>query len=261
MKACSAGFPIAIMLIVLLATWLGIFGPLPNGVMGWITQWQSLIAASVALFAAYIAYQNANRTIKNNSKLETSRRQQKHESTRAVLPLVLTKLNQYAEDSANSLKLFAERHVVANRAPTHTFTDAWVKELPIDTFEALAEFIEYADSINTQIVSDMIAFIQIYDSRTRGHVQRNCGRDAQEMLSHDIQNLIVDAASIYAAASALYDYARRRTHSLESTISWENVRNALGYMRFWPEENVELFEGLERRERVSTSPFDTLRKR
>jgi hypothetical protein len=65
------------MLIVLLAIWLGILGPLPNGIEAWFVKWQTLVAATVAStvasIAAYIAFRNTTRSLDHNEELERRR--------------------------------------------------------------------------------------------------------------------------------------------------------------------------------------------
>src|SRR5438445_2079765 len=95
------------MLITLFAVWLGILGPLPNGVTGWLQNWQTLIAATVAStiasIAAYVAFQNTSRSLAHAERLETNRRRRKHAAVRAVLPLALSQVIAYAERSAHAL--------------------------------------------------------------------------------------------------------------------------------------------------------------
>jgi type VI protein secretion system component VasK len=95
--------PIAWLLLVVLTIWLGVAGPLPNGVTGWIRDWQSLIAASVALFAAFIAYKNTTRVMQHNEELKKKEQDRKHAAARAVLPLALSQVIEYVQRSAEAL--------------------------------------------------------------------------------------------------------------------------------------------------------------
>src|SRR5580704_16524622 len=96
-------FPIALMLIVILGVWLGIVGPLPHGFAAWLQQWQTLAAACVASAAAYIAFRNTSRTLAHAESLENRRRIRKHAAIRAVLPLALAQVSNYAARSAEAL--------------------------------------------------------------------------------------------------------------------------------------------------------------
>jgi hypothetical protein len=76
--------PITIMLIVVLTIWLGIFRPLPEGFAVWLRQWQTLVAAVVALlFAAGLAFHNTTRSLHQSAEQEARRRARKHAALRA----------------------------------------------------------------------------------------------------------------------------------------------------------------------------------
>ena len=67
-------FPAILILIFLLGTWLGIFGPLPNGFAAWLQSWQTLASALVASIAAVIAFRNTSRCLQRAESLEKHRR-------------------------------------------------------------------------------------------------------------------------------------------------------------------------------------------
>jgi hypothetical protein len=63
---------------------------------------------------------------------------------------------------------------------------------------------------------------------------------------------IIDAASIYTAAAAVFAYARRRDEQLPHNTSWDAIRNALMFnMHIWSDQHQAM---LSRREANST-PF------
>src|ERR1700754_443369 len=138
-------FPITLMLAVLLSVWLGIIGPLPNGFVAWLQGWQTLASACVAIGAAYIAFRNTNRSLAQAESLETRRRRQKHVASRAMLPLALSEVVEYAETTAQALQnLIPACH---KEMLTLNFTPSdFVKPLPSDALKLLADFIEYSDT-------------------------------------------------------------------------------------------------------------------
>jgi hypothetical protein len=44
---------------------------------------------------------------------------------------------------------------------------------------------------------------------------------------------VIDAAAIFAGASAVFDYARRLQDQLPPIVSWQAVRNALNVIQIW----------------------------
>lgn len=251
-------FPITLIFVTLLAVWVGILGPLPPDVAEWINKWQNLIAAIIATGAAIVAYRSATEQLRQNEQQERNRRSRKHSSVRAMLPLALSQVIQYAQASAfalNDLIPLCQGETLPRNIPINNLP----QPLPHDTLKVLAEFIEYSDAIDASLVEAMVAWIQIHDARVRGLI-----RDHQDpsgtaiVLRARIEGSIIDAASIYASAAALFDYGRRRDDRPPATIVWENVRSALTNMRMWDHQHPRLYQIVEGREGTSQGPFDRL---
>ncbi|QWG11034.1 hypothetical protein KMZ29_14730 [Bradyrhizobium sediminis] len=250
------------MLIGLLGVWLGIFGPLPMGVSNWLHHWQSLIAATIAStiasIAAYVAFQNTSRSLVHAEGMEKNRRERKHAAVRAVLPLALSQVNSYAANSAQSLNELVSK-CDGETLPHGTATDSLIQILAPEALETLTDFIEFTDRGSLEVLEATVAWIQIHESRMRSLVQDNTAPSTSRLvLRNELEGRIIDSASIYAGASIYYNYARRRETDLPILLTWDKVRDALRNMRFWAEEHPRLYEMIERREKVSSGPFQTL---
>lgn len=224
--------------------------------IGWLKDWQTLTAATVALIAAFIAFQNTSRSLRHSERLETHRRNRKHAAIRAVLPLALTQISDYAERSARALDSLVKK-CVEELLPPMAASEDIISKLPAETLKTLSEFIEYSDRVSTTLIEETVSRIQIQDSRLRSLLDDN--RDPSEprlILKNEIQGYIIDAASIYAGAAAAYNYARRWRDQLPPAILWEAVRGALRNMRFYDEEYPELHALLNEREKHTKGPFD-----
>jgi hypothetical protein len=227
--------------------------------IGWLREWQTLAAASVALIAAIVAFQNTSRSLRHSERSETHRRNRKHAAVRAVLPLALAQVSDYAERSARALDSLV-KNCIDEFLPPMAASENIIQRLPSETLRTLSEFIEYSDAVETSLIEETVAWIQIQDSRLRGLLDDN--RDPSEprlTLKTEIQGRIIDAASIYAGASAGFEYARRRQEQLPPTISWDAVRRALRNMRFYDDEYPELHAILKEREKHTKGPFERLR--
>jgi hypothetical protein len=243
--------------------WLGIFGPAPPGTVGWLQAWQPLIAATiastVASVAAYIAFGNTTRSLEHAEYLERNRRYRKHAATRAVLPLALSQVTGYAERSAHALNELIAK-CMEEKLPAMIAPDDLVQPLPSETLKTLAEFIEYSDAVDVNVLEATVASIQIHDSRLRDLVKVN--RDPSEegiIIQTQIESYIIDAAAVFAGASANYDYARRRQSQLPGQLSWDRVINALTNMRYWDEEHPRLYKIIEQRRKFTEGPFEILK--
>jgi hypothetical protein len=251
-------FPILLMFTVLLAVWLGILGPLPPGVADWINKWQNLIAAVIAISAAALAYHSATKQITQNDQQERNRRSKKHAAIRATLPLALSQVIEYAQSSAFALSALIPL-CQGETFPRNSPINDLPQPLPHDTLKVLAEFIEYSDDVDASLVEAMVAWIQIHDARVRGLIHDNQDPAGTAVIVRtNIEGSIIDAASIYAAAAALFDYGRRRESRPPTNITWENVRRAFANMRLWDQDHPRLYQAVERRERNSSGPFDRL---
>jgi len=251
-------FPLVMICTVLLGIWLGIFGPLPKGITDWINQWQNLIAAVVAVGAAGLAYHGAMQQLRQNDRQERNRRSKKHAAVRAMLPLALSQVTEYAQKSEFALLALLPQ-CRGQILPPGSLIQGLPQILPHETLDVLGELVEYSDDVDVSLVETMVAWIQIYDSRVRGLVRDNADPAGEATVFRlNIENYLIDAASIYAAAAALFDYGRRRGSRPPDTITWENVRGAFRNMRMWDEEHRDLYKIVEGREQRSRGPFDRL---
>jgi hypothetical protein len=199
-------FPILLFVPALLCIWLGIIGPLPAGVADWLKTWQTLLGASVAVIAAYIAVRNTTRTLSLTQTLETHRRQRKHAALRATLPLALSQIGAYGEETAKALQnLISKCH--NERLRTGEITDAILRPVPSEGLKSLAEFIEYSDTVDIRVLANTLALIQIHDSRLRSMLRDNTDPGATRIVTRsNIEESIVDGATIYAGGMSAFGY-------------------------------------------------------
>jgi hypothetical protein len=248
-------FPVVLLAIALLAAWLGIFGQLPEGVAKWIHNWQTLIGSIVAVGAAYIAVRNTRLTLDLTRKLETNRRERKHASLRATLPLALSQIGNYGEDTAKVLeRLISVCHNEALPAGTIRAT-TFLKPAPSEALKSISEFIEYSDNVNTDVLASTIALIHIHNSRLHAMARDNNDASNTRIITRtNIESCIIDAATILAGAASAFNYVRRRSDELPSELLWDSVGGALQNIGFWEDQYPRLFENINRRQ--SRGPFE-----
>jgi hypothetical protein len=262
MKRRDPYFPILLMLVLLLTAWLGIAGPLFRDVnlqQFWSTikGWQTLIAALIALGAAYVAWSNTTRQLSHAAELERKRRSRKQAALRAVMPLAFSEIVNYARRSSNMLQNLRARREARRVGDTEdTVTAGELTELPADTIAVITEFIEYSDTIDVALFENMLSRIQIHNSRTQSLItERGPAGRPRYSGRHNIEEYMIDSALIYASASAVFGYARRETDRLPTEITWDDVRNALGNFGFHRDGFENLFDTIDRRERRGATPF------
>lgn len=207
----------------------------------------------MAVVAAYIAF----RSLRQDQKLETHRRSRKHAALRALLSHTLAQVIVYAERSAKALDELV--HACAGeKLPPMEAPQSLAEPLPSETLRTMADFIEYSDTVDVEVVVGTVAWIQIHDFRLRALVERNRDPSSlQTVLKLEIMNRIIDAASIYAGAAAIFQYARRQQEQLPRAILWQAVREALFLMHLW---NDDLEAMIARHEGRTAGPFERLRE-
>jgi hypothetical protein len=104
---------------------------MPDGFAKWLQGWQTLIAAVVAAVAVIVAFKNTDRSLAHAESQETNRRRRKHAAVRAVLPLALSQVLAYAEQSARALKDLVGK-CEGETLPAGAATESLVEPLPSD---------------------------------------------------------------------------------------------------------------------------------
>lgn len=232
------------------AVWalLAVIG-LPDAISS-LKSWQTLIAATVALFAAAIAFHNTTRSLREAKQLEEMRRSRKHAAVRSVLPLALAQITDYAERTARVLDSAIDM-CQGQALPRGSLVEDLAQPLPSETLRTLADFIEYS-TIDVRLVEQLVAAIQIHDSRLRALVEHN--RDPLRfVLKQELVGSIIDAACIHTAAGVMFGYARRRQDLLQ-TITWNLVGSTLLFQM--PIKDRGYQAEVQRRESGNVKPFE-----
>jgi hypothetical protein len=214
-----------IVLCAFLAVWVAIVALVKDDAKatGWhdtIKAWQTLFAAGIAVVAACIAWWNTSRQIQHAERLEKQRRAQKRSALRSMLPLVLSEISEYAQESMDYLRTL-HGLCMDELVPV----DAELPEFPAvpsDSNRGLMEFIEYADGVGVNLFEKTLQRIQVQNARFRKKaiVRRRYTKSWIE------ENIILTAL-IYSGASQAFDYARKKTDNIPNDATWADVQSAL----------------------------------
>lgn len=219
-----------------------------------LQKWQTLAASLVAIIAALIAWYNTTRTLKANAALEVQRRSQKHAALRSVLPLSLSELSGYCASNVRALEdLWGE--CAEGKLPEALTEKPVFPEVPHETVKSFADFIEYSDKLDTSLFRSILARLQVSRARTR-EIENWIHKPNEEtvILEANIEDYIIDWATIYAEVALVYDYARRKTELIPSDVSWANVRSALRNLRIWDHDIEAIHATVDRREAAGVTP-------
>jgi len=208
--------------------------------------WQTLIGSGVAFLAIAVTYLNTSRTLAKTQKLEEYRRTRKQEALRAILPLALSEVCQYAEIVCQ--RLLPLVNSCANRLLIHDgITAPTFPLLPPDAIKSLSDFIEYADEIDVQLPVALVRKLQILHARLTGLVSKM--EDAGDVTQESwLESMVIDCAVLYARAAAAFEFSRGEKRDLPAAIDWGNVRLALKNMGQWDDEIPAVYKTIDQYE-------------
>jgi hypothetical protein len=226
------------------------------GLIDVIKQWQTLIAALIAIAAVIIAWKNATRAIDNSNLQEKHRRERKFAALRAVLPLALSSICDYAESTSACL-LDLHRQCVQGGLPKRDVV-SWPESrprLPDETVDAISEFVEYSDEVEVDLFEQMLSRVQVLNARLRKLFEGSRRWQSRSAGSqHNIEEYILDCARIYAAAAAAFEYARKEKSDLPKSVGWEQITSSLNSMGLWEHELPQVHQMIQRRSERGVAP-------
>lgn len=193
----------------------------------WLHQWQTLVGGLLAIIAALIGVRAINRQIRQTEQHEQERIARNFDAARSTLPLTLSQLNTYVDDSMRYMLeilnfcRFSSFPMPRDRRPELTcLADGVAGE-----FRAIIAVSER--SLRTWI-ADMLATLQLQNARLIDFNARIAADDAiDDITAIDIQQCFIDAAKLGAYCAMTWPYARRESEIVPSVLEWENLKNQL----------------------------------
>lgn len=214
----------------------------------WLYDYQTIIAGAAALYAARWSVRaiesqiqqadDANKAqLAQVEQIEADRKDARRSAARAVLPLALASVSQYAERTAETLRV-VHPHCVGGvlpaAIPLPTFPG-----LPENIITPIKEMIEAADKEDRSFIWQMLVRIQVLQSRISSLVSSHA-RPGSFVTSSNLEAYILDAAEIYARASRLFEFARGAAEHPPSHLINRNVAQALSTMGVFDDLHDEL---------------------
>jgi hypothetical protein len=181
-----------------------------------------------ALGAAWFTVDHLKQQIRQTDDLAERARRQRVKAARAILPLALSQLTEYATSCIKRLYALwpyfkADGSLNRSRAD---LPDLKLPPVPDDVLLSLKECVTVMDDGPAAVIVELISHLQIQRTRFTVYMSRfedpHDGHDTIER-SH-IDHGIWDAAEVYARASSLFPYARG-----EMTSSFEIRADVIRY--------------------------------
>ncbi|MBX4964475.1 hypothetical protein [Rhizobium binae] len=211
------------------------------GSLKWIDT--TLVTGFAAVGAAYLSVKTVRDQIRQDKQLEADRILARHDAARAVLPLALSNICQYAIDCGTQLRSLAAQ-CRDGRLPGNTIIAAFPVP-PSDAIQSLKEFIETSPQRDRDFVAKLLSKIQVQISRLQG--MRSDRPRGTIVLSINIEDHILDAAEIYGRASVLFEYARGDSNTMPNRLLAPDVYPALSAIGIWDISRERFAERIGRR--------------
>jgi hypothetical protein len=225
------GWLIAITGVILLI-YLGLFARSMYAHFGWkqlrllLFLWQAQSGAILAILAAGIGACAILVQTREGRRQAEEQRLRRLAGQRAVLPLALAALGDYADQCAAIVGDLMQQRSNASRT---TLENVNFPPLPPDLVENFRQIIEASREAEARPLIILIRRVQIQHSRV-GQIQRN-GRSLLTLVRPGLEHRMIDAAEIYARCASLFDYARGADLKQMPQITPNDVKTALRVMR------------------------------
>ena len=206
-----------------------------------VQEWQILIAGMVALAAAFVggAYiteqiralnRQVNRQFEASQNLENERRLRKFAAARAVLPLTLNNLCEYASRCGAALKTMLGHQLDENIPNDIEIPD--LPMLPKDVIDELRNVVEFGDEQISKAAATLIGEIHYKTARLKNLWQEYRAPGHHVTPVSNVESQVLDMALIYARGIALFDYARGETEEVPGDPRQHDVFAALNQIGF-----------------------------
>jgi hypothetical protein len=206
----------------------------------------TLIGASVAICAAIVGGIFINKQIRYSERLAEEQRARAERAAKAVLPLALADLSQYARDCVRFLDTAIGPGTGDPRLPV----DLQPPRVPENSVGPLQTCAQFADPENSDKIAKALGKLQIQQSRLRGWISKHRGGRLTPLRRQEGYGYMWDAADLEAAIAALFEYSRD-VELVSARASIQEITSALRNSNVLDDEhpvwNVVRARGQQRR--------------
>jgi hypothetical protein len=207
--------------------------PVPSCLEFWLNRYQTLLTGILAFGSAAVTVGYLRKQVRQVEETESRQRGRDNYAARAILPLVLSSICEYAERSILTLNEFDPEE--------HDPSQLDLPDLPPDLIDPLRECVRYSDRPEAKQLADLLHWLQVQSTRQRGLHSDLQSKSATRIIArHDVDKAIIDAADLYALASRLFDYGRRAEEGDKDKPSLKEVTTALAVCGIWDYDRPEL---------------------
>lgn len=157
--------------------------------------WQNLLAGLSAIFAAWIGASAIARQMRQADEQEEDRLRRKHASARALLPLALSGLSEYAQECADRLTVLHYSAQTSLAAGVKAFR---APEIPSTAVAGLQAMVEAASILEVPAFSIILSLLQIQAARLRSVRVGSNPNNVGITTVANVEQYMIDTADIVA---------------------------------------------------------------
>lgn len=195
-------------------------------IYGFVKDWQTLLAALIALGAALKMNSIVQSQLQQAERHEDARLERRYIAARSTLPMVLTEVCRYAIDVTNYLRPIHQQLAVS---PGKMATTQSPPPVPDRLFAPIERMIEATENERVVLLlRKIVSEIQILNSRM---IDRLTPKPiGMVVLTHEIDINLRQCALIHATSGALFEFARFQSEDVPEAVNWDMFYNSLGVL-------------------------------
>lgn len=187
----------------------------------WLYRYQILVVGILALAVAAILFEALTRQADQAAASERQRRERADTAARAMLPGAINALSSYAAKCTRDLLTMLPENPLQQKVSKWLDADLVI---PPGVFEAFQAAIQTADIGTARKLADVLGALQVQNARLRRLAEESGTRPVWRL---EVCQRVMDAAELYAGATAVLEYARRSRDSVDLDLSSREIAAAL----------------------------------
>lgn len=227
--------------------------PMLESYIDFIKNYQSLIGALLALGGALLTVIIIAIQIQSAQQAEVQRKHDKLRAAKAVLPLALAEISEYAKTNLQILLPLLPLLDDKDGIPQYPSSQLQFVDIPTGTLQILRDCIEASGAENGEALSELPAKMQIFSSRSQSLSAKMFHRIEEIHRSildtFQIRRMIMDFLHLYVLAGKYYDYGRGKTNYILNSVRYNDMINGA--------LNCELFDQYPTLMKVIGGEYDT----
>ncbi|SFS34850.1 hypothetical protein SAMN05192570_0811 [Brevundimonas viscosa] len=213
----------------------------------WVSERETLLSGVMAVGAAIAGAYLLNKQVRQSDQQERERTDRSYRAARAMAPLVLTEVCDFAEQTAEQWLLLKSHLALVELAPNSPPVSLDFPRISPTGLDDIRKIVQFAPPKESEYYTSLIRDIQVRVARARD-AARQANDEQRRPDNLYIASEVVEVAELYASASALFDFAREEGQLPDShKPTREEVRSALRSLRLNSDFDDDIWEAFERR--------------